>query len=189
MPLCPLRYRQPRDRESRAEGQRRAPERFRMRCVLAILLAASVLAGCHKGSSYNADEVRHFIMPSPLLRSRTFGPNSDTPEPWPTFKAMDYLRAAHPMLTSKETAEIRMVLSEIKPCQRAGLLYGFPPHRRPQDDPMVVFFQIEKEERENYRPGHVFGTNNVIYLDGGELAPTMSETSDQAAIDKEPCFK
>lgn len=93
------------------------------------------------------------------------------------------------MLTSKEIAEIRMVLSEIKPCQRAGLLYGFPPHRRPQDDPMVVFFQIQKEEREDYRAGHVFGTNNMIYLDDGELVPTMSETSDRAAIDNEPCFK
>jgi hypothetical protein len=152
-----------------------------MRCVLAVLVAASVLAGCHKGSSYNADEVRHLTMPSPLLRS--------TPEPWPTFKAMDSLKPGHPMLTSKETAEIRMVLSEIKPCQRAGLLYGFPPHRRPQDDPMVVFFQIQQEERENYRPGHVFGTNNMIYLVDGELVPTMSETSDQAAIYNEPCFK
>jgi formylmethanofuran dehydrogenase subunit E len=55
---------------------------------------------------------------------------------------------------------------------------------------MVVFFQSQVvEQGRGYTPGHVFGNNNLIYLEDGTLAATMYEVSDREAIAEEPCFE
>jgi hypothetical protein len=149
-----------------------------------LLCVAVLLASCHRGAQYNADEVRRLTMPSPLLTPQP-GPTS-----WLTYVAVDYGKLAQPKLNSKEIRQIRAVLREVKVCQRPGVRYGFPPSNGRRNDPMVVFFQSQVvEQGRGYTPGHVFGNNNLIYLEDGTLAATMYEVSDREAIAEEPCFE
>jgi hypothetical protein len=144
-------------------------------------MAVAGLAGCQKTSTYNVAEVRRLTMPSPLLRTPGV-------TPWSTYAATDYGKRGQPKLTRNETAQLVTYLREVKPCQRPGLRYGFPNNGQP-DDRMVVFFAVQKEGR-GYRPGHVFGEPNLLYMKDGELiARPTGETSDGAAVDSEPCFK
>jgi hypothetical protein len=143
-------------------------------------MAVAGLAGCHRSSTYNAAEVRRLTMPSPLLTTPGV-------TPWSTYAAVDYGKRGQPKLTSGETAQLATYLREVKPCQRQGVRYGFPNNGQPNDR-MVVFFSVQREGR-GYRPGHVFGEPNLLYIKGGELiARTTGETSDSSAIDSQPCF-
>jgi hypothetical protein len=151
-----------------------------MRYALALLVAVAGLTGCHRRSPYDAAEVRRLTMPSPLLTT----PGITV---WSTYAATDYGKRGQPKLTSNETAQLRTYLSEVKPCQRLGLRYGFPNNGQP-DDRMVVFFAVQKKVH-GYRPGHVFGEPNLLYMKDGELiGRTTGETSDREAIESEPCF-
>jgi hypothetical protein len=118
-------------------------------------------------------------MPSPLLTTPGI-------TAWPTFSAMDRDRPGHPKLTRGEISQLREYLREVKPCQRRGLRYGFPNNGQP-DDRMVVFFAVRNEGR-GYRPGHVFGEPNLLYMKDGEIIARSGETSDRSAIASEPCF-
>ena len=153
----------------------------KVRYALALIVAVASLAACHKGSPYDAAEVRRLTMPSPLLTTPGV-------TPWSTYAAMDYGKRGQPRLTSNEAAQVRTYLGEVKPCQRRGLRYGFPNNGQP-DDRMVVFFATQREGR-GYGAGHVFGEPNLLYMKDGELvARPTGETADGAAIDSEPCFK
>ncbi len=151
-----------------------------MRNALAVFAAVAVLTGCHKSPPYNAADVRRLTMPSPLFATPGI-------TAWPTYAAMDRDRPGHPELTPREISQLREYLGEVKPCQRQGLRYGFPNNGQP-DDRMVVFFAVQNEGR-GFRPGHVFGEPNLLYMKDGELIARAGETSDQSAIDSEPCFK
>jgi hypothetical protein len=103
----------------------------------------------------------------------------------PTYLALDAGRPGAPNLTPVEIARVWRVLHEVKPCQRALLRYAFPGGDR-RNGPVAVFFRIVREEN-GYSGGHVFGSNNAVYMWDGQVIATMGLESDAEAIAQEKC--
>jgi hypothetical protein len=99
-----------------ARGCRRlVPEKKCMRYAIAVLVAAAVLAGCHRGTQYNADEVNR-------LKQSTNAPHASPV----AYSAVSYDKPGHPKLGAADVAKIRAVLAATPMQHKLQLMYAFP---------------------------------------------------------------
>ena len=153
------------------------------RVALMIGATSALLAGCSKGNTANTE------------RNPISGPMSlvsvATPGTWPrfpTYDAVDYDKPGlHPPLTPKQVANIRAVLTAVKPCQRPLVRYSFGNGFRD----LIMFFSVPAGEG-----SHVFGTADVVYSPRDGFAIPMSDNPNvqqmakqgiQWDIEHQPC--
>jgi|GEM_PF-4334029 len=78
---------------------------------------------------------------------------------WPSYRALDYRKPGHPHLRAAQVAELRAMLSRLKPCQRRFLYYAFPDPQT-SAEPFVMFFWPYAG---GGRQPHVLGGDNLYY--------------------------